>query len=106
VRLEPLVAPPYEPEIIAVVWLRTALVVTLKFMLAKPAGTVALGGTLATDGLSLARETVTPPVGAAPVRFTVPRAMLPPTTVVGLTVTDDNPAATGTTVIEVLAVPL
>ena len=76
----------------------------MKFALEDPAGTVTFGGTLATDGLLLTRDMVRPPVGAAPVRFAVPCALLPPTTLVGLTITDDNAVPVAVTVNEALTV--
>jgi hypothetical protein len=79
-------------------------VATEKLALADPAGTVKLVGTLATDELVLVRVTVAPPVGAAAVRFTVPCDVLPPVTVVGLSVTDDSAAAFGTIISVVFAV--
>ena len=91
------------PEIIADVVFTTEAVATVKFALVDPAGTVTFGGTLATDWLSLARLTIAPPVGAAPVRFAVPCAGLPPLTAVGLMLTDDRVTAAGITVKEVLA---
>jgi len=82
----------------------TVVVATVKDALLDPAGTVTLGGTPTTDGLSVPRETVRPPAGAAPVRFAVPCAVVPPTTVVGLTRTDDSAAALGIMVNDALTV--
>jgi hypothetical protein len=64
----------------------SALIV--KLALACPARTVTVAGTVAADGLSLERLTTMPPVGAGPVRLTVPRSELPPTIVVGLRLRD------------------
>lgn len=58
-----------------------------------PAGTTTTGGTVATDVRLLAMVTVVPPGGAAPDRVTVPVACVPPTTVLGLSVTEDAVAA-------------
>src|SRR6266852_1721931 len=60
-------------------------VVTGKFALVVPPGTVTLAGTEATPGLLLERATVVPPAGAAIASVTVPCAVLPPATVEGLT---------------------
>ena len=47
-----------------------------------PARTVTLTGTCA-SALLLDKETVTPPTGAAEVKFTVPVLLAPPVTVLG-----------------------
>ena len=70
----------------------TAMVVTVKFALVDPAGTVTLVGTLAAVELS-ASVTTAPPEGAAAVKVTVPVEDLPPATLVGLTDTEDKDAA-------------
>ena len=54
-----------------------------------PLDTVTLTGTVATD-LLLDKETTTPPVGAGALSVTVPIDGLPPTTVVGLSVSEFN----------------
>src|SRR5215831_10459783 len=71
----------------------TALVVIVNVALVAPAGTTTLAGTCATAVLLLLSVTVAPPVGAAPLNVTVPCELLPPTTLVGFSVTDtaDNP---------------
>jgi len=74
----------------------TAVVVIEKFALRAPARTVTLAGTLATAVLLLDSVTMAPPVGAATVSVTVPVLPVPPTTLVGLTVTEDKVAAAGT----------
>ena len=61
----------------------TTLVFTVKEALVRPAATVTLLGTVATEVLLLESITFTPPVGAAPFRVTVPIDVLPPFTVVG-----------------------
>ena len=71
----------------------TALVVTMKLALLAPAGTVTLAGTAATPVLLLERETTAPPVGAAPLRLTVPVEDVPPVTLVGLSVNDERETA-------------
>ena len=54
------------------------------------AGTVTELGTVAAAVILLWRETEAPPVGASPLRITVPVAPAPPTTVVGLSESDVN----------------
>ncbi len=76
----------------------TALVVTVKVALVAPAATVTLAGTVATAVLLLERLTAAPPLGAAPLSVTVPCEELPPVTLVGFKVTDDNATAGGVTV--------
>lgn len=49
-----------------------ARVATVKLTEVVPAGTVAVDGTVATDGVLLERLTITPPAGAAPEIVTVP----------------------------------
>ena len=62
----------------------TTVVFTVKVALVRPAATVTLLGTVATEVVLLESVTVTPPVGAAPFRITVPVDVPPPFTVVGL----------------------
>ena len=73
----------------------TAEVVTAKVTLDAPDATVTLEGTAATDGFALLRLTTAPVLGAAPVNVTVPCAVFPPTTEVGLTLTAERPAGVG-----------
>lgn len=61
-----------------------------KVALVLPAGIVTLTGTLATEELLLDNATITPPLGAGPLKRAVPVELLPPTTVVGLRETDDK----------------
>jgi len=75
--------PPAEAVIVTLVALETAFVLTVKFALVAPAGTVTVLGTAATLGLLLLRFTTKPPDGAGAVRVTVPVLLLPPTTLVG-----------------------
>jgi hypothetical protein len=69
----------------------TDVVVTVKFALAAPAGTVRLAGTVLAVELSLS-ETDTPPAGAAPLKVTVPVEELPPATLAGLSDTAESVA--------------
>ena len=73
----------------------TAEVVTVKVALEAPAATVTLDGTAATDGFALLKLTRAPPLGAALVNVTVPFAVFPPTTELGLTLTADRLAGDG-----------
>src|SRR5215469_647814 len=72
-----------------VVLLPTTMVVIGNVALLAPAATATLAGTV-TAALLLDSVTVAPPVGAAPLRVTVPVDELPPTTLVGFTVTEDK----------------
>ena len=81
------VAPPNDPETLTAVVLDTADVVTVKALLVDPAGTVTLAGSEAAAELSES-DTTAPPLGAAALSVTVPVDDAPPTTVVGLSVSD------------------
>src|SRR5207249_6455509 len=70
-------------------------VVTVKVALVAPAATVTLVGTVAAAVLALLRPTTAPPAGAPAVNVTVPCDELPPTTEVGVTLTDDKLAGGG-----------
>lgn len=78
VRLTPRV-----PVITEVVSAVTAIEVTANVADVLPAATVTALGTWATVGLPLPSATLIPPVGAAPVRVTVPVELVPPTIDVG-----------------------
>jgi hypothetical protein len=67
-------------------------VFTVNVAVVDPAGTVALplGGTVATDGLLLERETTAPPLGAGPFSVSVPVERFPPVTVVGLRLSEES----------------
>ena len=69
--------------------LATALVVTVKVAVVAPAATVTLAGTVAA-ALLLDKLTVSPPVGAALPKVTVPVDEVPPVTEVGFSVTDET----------------
>ena len=68
----------------------TLLVVTVNVALLAPAATVTLAGTVAAAALSLERETAAPPLGAGPLRVTVPAEGDPPITLIGLSATDES----------------
>ncbi|HEV3485118.1 MAG TPA: hypothetical protein VG106_06905, partial [Vicinamibacterales bacterium] len=68
----------------------TAVVEMVKLAPLLPAGTVTLAGTVATPGLLLESDTITPPDGAAVVSVTVPCEELPPTTVDGFNDNDES----------------
>ena len=86
--------PPNEPVLLVAVGLDTPDVVIVNVALVAPAATVTLAGTATAAELS---DSVTraPPDGAAVLRLTVPVEELPPTTVVGLTVSAVNVADCG-----------
>ena len=75
---------------VTLVRLPTLLVVTWNVALVAPAATVTLAGTCAAVVLLLVRDTVAPPLGAAPLSVTVPVDELPPVTLVGFTATEDR----------------
>ena len=80
-------------DTVAVPW-----VVMVKLAVDAPAGTVTLVGVAAALGVSLDRLTTAPPDGAAPLSVTVPVALYPIPTVVGLSANDNNSTAGGVTV--------
>jgi len=69
----------------------TDVVVMVKAALVEPPGTLTLAGVVAALESSDS-ETTAPPLGAAALKVTVPVEELPPTTVVGLTVTAESDA--------------
>ncbi|HEY3883693.1 MAG TPA: hypothetical protein VGL62_00700 [Vicinamibacterales bacterium] len=79
-----MLTPPYEARIDAFVGVFTIWVFTVKLAFVLPAATLTIAGTTAVP--SLASETSTPPLGAAPVKVTVAVVLAPPITVDGLTV--------------------
>jgi hypothetical protein len=68
----------------------TALVATVNAALVAPAAIVTLAGTLATVVLLLESATCAPPAGAGPLNVTVPVDELPPTTLVGFSVSVES----------------
>ena len=74
--------------IVTLVEEETESVVTVKVAEVEPLGTVTLAGTVAADVGALESVTRIPPEGAAAVRLTVPVTGLPPTMLVGFTVTE------------------
>lgn len=84
---------PYTPEIVTDVVDATPLVVMVKEAVLAPAAIMTLAGTCAANVLLLCRVTTAPPVGAAPFRVTVPVALFPPTTDVGVRVTEESVGA-------------
>jgi len=94
---------------IALVFVATAAVMTVKVALVAPAAIVTLAGTPATAGLPLESATMAPPCGAPAESVTRPCDAVPPTALVGLTETLCRLAAAGAAVtvsVAVLLVPL
>jgi len=75
------------------VLLATRLVVTVNVAVVAFAGTVTLAGTWAAAVLLLDRVTTAPPAGAGPFSLAVPVDELPPSTDVGLRLTELSTAA-------------
>ena len=73
--------------------LATGLVVIVNVAVVAPAATVTLAGTRAVVVLLLDRVTAAPPDGAGPFNVTVPVDGVPPTTDVGLRLTELSVAA-------------
>jgi hypothetical protein len=73
----------------------TVRLVTVKFAVVAPASTVTVVGTVAALVLPLVSATSAPPLGAAPLKLTVPWAVMPPVTLMGLTATEDRLAGGG-----------
>ena len=67
---------------VAMVWLPTAVVLTVNWPLVEPCGITMLSGTVA-EPLLLERLTRMPPAGAGALSVTVPVEGFPPVTVVG-----------------------
>ena len=80
---------------VTAVELVTALELTVNVALLAPAATVTLAGTVAAAVLSLERETAAPPLGAGPLRVTVPVEGDPPVTLIGLSAIEESVAEPG-----------
>jgi len=92
---------------VTVVEALTLLVLTANVALLAPAETVTLAGTVAATVLSLERETAAPPLGAGPLRVTMPVEGDPPITLIGLSAIEESVAEPGVTVSEaVLVTPI
>jgi hypothetical protein len=85
------VTPRYVPDIVPVAAAETGTVVTVKVAVFCPAAIVTLAGVVAAL-LVLDNATTAPPVGAVPFKVAVPVEDMPPTTVVGLMLTDRRAA--------------
>jgi len=85
-----LVTPPEDPVMVTGAEAVTVLVLTVKVELLAPAATVTLAGTVAAAVLSLERETAAPPLGAGPLRVTVPVDGDPPVTLAGLSAIEES----------------
>jgi hypothetical protein len=84
----------------------TGTVSILKVALVAPEGTVTLEGPVATDGLLLLSDAEIPPLGAAPVSFTVPVELAPPTTVLGMSDSELNAGTVTVSVADLIDPPL
>lgn len=85
----------YVPEIAAEVFVAKEAVLTVNVAVVTLAATVTLAGTVATAVLALESATIAPPLGATLVRVTVPCDVLPPTTLVGFSVSEESVGAEG-----------
>jgi hypothetical protein len=84
---------PNFPEMVTDLFAVTGLVTIANVIEVKLAGTVTVGGTVATFVLLLVKVTVAPSEGAGPFKTTVPVACVPPFTEVGVKVTELSAAA-------------
>ena len=87
-----------------VAFAETGSVVTVKVPVFAPAASESEGGTVAAAVFELVKVIVAPAGGAEPVRVTVAVDGFPPTTLVGLRVTDES-AATPTVNVAVFVTP-
>src|SRR6185369_3102954 len=85
-----LVTPPEFAVIVTEVFALTGVVTMAKLAELAPAATVTFGGTLAIDGLLLARVTSCPFAAAGPFKVTIPVEEAPPLTVDGESVNVDK----------------
>jgi len=88
VRIAVFVVDPVLPEIVAVLVVVTVLLVTVKFADVWPTGTTTFAGTVATVVAKLVNVTVMPEPPAGPLSVAVPVEVVPPGTLVGLSVSD------------------
>jgi hypothetical protein len=82
----------------------TALVLTVKVAVVAPLATVTLDGTAATAVLVLESATTAPPLGAGPLRLTVPVEGVPPVTLEGLRPSEESVTGGGITVSDAVRV--
>ncbi len=81
---------PYIPETVTGVEVPTVPVATVNVVEVVPAATVTLDGTVAAVVLLLVNVTTAPPLGAPPLRVTVPIDDDPPATLFGLSVSEER----------------
>ena len=93
-RLTPFV----DAEIDEVVLAGTGAVVTVNVAVRLPAATVTVGGTCAAAELLVVSITIVPELGATPFRVTDAADGVPPTTLVGLKLSDDGVGAVNVSV--------
>lgn len=84
---------PRDPVMVTDVFTLTAFVVMAKVALVLPLETTTLAGVCPAVVLLLDSATVAPPLGAGPLRVTVPVAPVPPITAAGFTETDASTMA-------------
>ena len=82
--------PPYEAEIVTVVFCVTRRVLTVNMAELVPAGIVTEVGTTATAVLLLVSFTTAPPTGATRLSVTVPWEDVPPFTLAGFSLSEDR----------------